>query len=287
MRKKEKILIIGGSSFIGSYLILSLKKYFQLTFTYHNTKVEFSNKVENLKFNFRNNLSLEKFANFDVIIHLATQKKLLKNKNHLNFEKIFLEKITGYCKKKNIKFIYISTSLIYKNKHHNDENSIKISSHRNQYIKSKIIFDRIIENKIEFGLKALMLRIPSIYSSELDKISLIKSHKEKLKNNETINYYKSSSNSIRFIYLSDLSKIIKKSIKLDIDGIYNLESGENIKIIEIIENLKKKLRSNSKIKIIKRNINSVNYPILNIEKIKKKFDFEPQKKFIFFLKKIK
>ena len=272
---------------MGNFLILSLKKYFHLTSTFFNTKNKFLDKIENIKFNFRKSQSIQRFGNFDVIIHLATQKKLLENKKYFEFEKLFLDKITNYCLKKNIKFIYVSTSLVYKKKNNNNENSEKIFSHKDQYIKSKIIFDRIIQNKMELGLKALMLRIPSIYSSKLDEINLVRLNKNKLKNNEIINFYKSTSNNIRFVYLGDLSRIIKKSIKLNINGIYNLESGEDIRIIDIINTLKKKFKSNSRIKTIKKNISNLHYPVLNIKKVKKKFNFVPQKKFNFFLEKIK
>lgn len=287
MKKKEKILIIGGSSFVGNFLILSLRRYFQLTSTFFNTKNKFLDKVRNIKFNFQKIHSIQSFGNFDVIIHLATQKNLLQNKKYFKFEKLFLDKITNYCLKKNIRFIYISTSLVYKKNNNNNENCPKTFSHKNHYIKSKIIFDRMIQNKMELGLKALMLRIPSIYSSKLDQIKLVRLIKNKLENNEIINFYKSTSNNIRFVYLGDISKIIKKSIKLNINGIYNLESGENIRIIDIINILKKKLKSNSKIKTIKRKIDNLDYPFLNIKKIKRDFDFVPQKKFNFFLEKIK
>ena len=287
METETKIIILGGSSFVGLSLVNLLKKNFKITSTYYKKKIKSSIAINRYKFDFKNQFFFTKLKNFDIIIHLATQKKLLTQKNYLKDETLFLEKITNYCLKKNKKLIYLSSSLVYSGKNNNSETSKKITFHKNEYINTKLCFDKIISNKIKLGLKVLMLRVPSIYGTNLENINMISLIKKKLLSNKKINFYKSSSNNIRFVYVEDICKVIKKSIKLKINGIYNLESGENIKILNIIKYLKNKLKSKSKIKIINKKIDNIIYPNLNIMKIKKIFKITPQQKFMLLLRKIK
>ena len=287
MKKKTKIIILGGSSFVGIHLSNLLKKEFKITSTFFKQKIRLSKLIETHKFNFKDKTFFNKLKKFDFIIHLATQKELLSQKKNFKYEKLFFNKITDYCIKENKNFIYLSSSLVYKNKEKNYETSKKLDHHKNEYINSKIIFDKIIINKIEKGLKVLMLRIPSIYGTKLENIKLINLNKKNLLLNKTINFYRSKNNYIRFVHVDDICKVIKKSIKLNITGIYNLESGENIKIFNIIKFLQKNLKSKSKIKITNKNINSISFPNLEIMKIKKIFNIIPKKKFISLLRKIK
>lgn len=287
MKKKTKIIILGGSSFVGIHLSNLLKKEFKITSTFFKQKIKLSKLIETYKFNFKDKIFFNKLKKFDVIIHLATQKELLSQKKNFKYEKLFFNKITDYCIKENKNFIYLSSSLVYKNKKKNYETSKKLDHHKNEYINSKIIFDKIIINKIEKGLKVLMLRIPSIYGTKLENIKLINLNKKNLLLNKTINFYRSKNNYIRFVHVDDICKVIKKSIKLNITGVYNLESGENIKIFNIIKFLQKNLKSKSKIKITNKNINSISFPNLEIMKIKKIFNIIPKKKFISLLRKIK
>ena len=287
MKKKTKIIIFGGSSFVGIHLSNLLKKEFKITSTFFKQKIRLSKLIETHKFNFKDKTFFNKLKKFDFIIHLATQKELLSQKKNFKYEKLFFNKITDYCIKENKNFIYLSSSLVYKNKEKNYETSKKLDHHKNEYINSKIIFDKIIINKIEKGLKVLMLRIPSIYGTKLENIKLINLNKKNLLLNKTINFYRSKNNYIRFVHVGDICKVIKKSIKLNITGVYNLESGENIKIFNIIKFLQKNLESKSKIKITNKNINSISFPNLEIMKIKKIFNIIPKKKFISLLRKIK
>lgn len=285
-KKKISIIIIGGTSFVGKNLINLLKKKFDLAITFFKKKINLPKYISIYKFSFENKNFLNKLDKFDIIIHLATQKKLLSKKN-LNNEILFFDRITDYCLNKEKKFIYLSSSLIYKKKIINDEASEKINCHENKYVNLKVYFDQLILKKKELGLKVLMLRVPSVYGPNLTNVGIVNLSKKKLLLNKTVNFFKPVSNSIRLVYINDICKVIKKSINLKINGVYNLESGENIKVIDIIKCLKKKLKSKSKINVINEQIKNINYPKLNILKIKNTFRIVPQKKFMNLLNKIK
>lgn len=77
-----------------------------------------------------------------------------------------------------------------------------------------------------------------------------------------------------FIHIDDVVKMIIKIITKSKSNIYNLASGKNIKLITLAKAIQKKI--GSKI-ILKNQSKKIIEPKININKIKKEFNFKPKK----------
>ncbi len=275
----KKVFVTGGSGFVGKSIIKYLKRSFKITASYNNKKPKNNNvKWINLRFGEKKNLKL--FEKFDAIIHLATSKSKVGSKKDFLMEKIFLKKICEFCLIKNKPFIFLSSTIIYKNRSKNKESSQIRIKHKNPYINSKINFEKIVRKNFKKGLKALILRVPSVYDNNLNNIKFIEKIKNKLVLNEKVIFHKPTNIKTRFIHVEDISKIIKYSLKLNCYGVYNLESKESFRILDIIKKLKKKIKSKSQIMIVNKKFENLFFPEVSNFKIRRNFKIVPQKKFM-------
>ena len=272
----KKVLITGGSGFVGKSIIKYLKGSFKITASYNNKKPK-NNNVKWINLRFGKNKNLKLFEKFDAVIHLATSKSKIDSKDDFLMEKIFLKKICKFCLTKNKPFIFLSSTIIYKNRSKNKESSQIRIKHNNPYINSKINFEKIVRKNFKKGLKALILRVPSVYDDNLNNIKFIEKIKNKLISNKKIVFYKPTNVKTRFIHVEDISKIIKDSLKLNYYGVYNLESKESFRILDIIKKLKKKVKSKSQISIVNKKFENLIFPEVSNFKIRRNFKIVPQK----------
>jgi dTDP-4-dehydrorhamnose reductase len=271
--KKKKLLIIGGSGFVGINLIKKLRTRYKIIATFFKSKPKRFKYVQWVKLDFSKESSKIYKNNFYAIIHLATQKHLVSSSKALSAEISFFKKIVNYCEKKKSYFIFLSTTLIYKKLHNNNENSKLISFHRNKYINSKIMFDNILSKKFHNKFKLFMLRVPSIFSDKIKKINFVKQNLNKIKNNIKIIFYRPINYSVRYVYVSDIVKIITQFLVSKKIGIYNLERNESVSLYKILLSLKKRFNLNSQIEIInkKNSITNLKFRTIKTSKIKKNF----------------
>jgi len=174
-------------------------------------------------------------------------------------------KFVNFIKTKKIKFIFLSSSHVYKstNKKINENFEKKPSNIYGKYkLKS--------ENYIRKHLKDfLILRVFNIYGPNQPKGYFFSDIKEKIKNKQKIFI----NNSYRdFIHVNEVSRFINFSLKKDLKGILNLGSGKSFNLQKIIMMLSNKLKIPSKItkynktdKIVSSNklIKNIGYKIKN------------------------
>jgi nucleoside-diphosphate-sugar epimerase len=222
---KKTILLIGASGYIGKKLKSSLKKkYFLID---PRTKDGFDiSKINTLKKIFNNKV--------DIIINLSgqinTNKKLMK-KVIINGNKNIIE----LCKRKNTLVLYFSTSLVY-----GYSNKIKKENSLKRPIDDYSRYKLTAENEyLKSGINYKILRLCNIYDGKKSGIikilidSLIKNKEVEISNAKVFRNYLS---------IDDLIKIICKMLKIKLKyDIYNI-GFENVKIIEIIRGLEKKLK---------------------------------------------
>ena len=283
----KNITVIGGHSLLGQDLIRVLKtKNIKLTATYYKKKYTKKN-LSNIfwrKLDIYKNSNLNFLKKNSAVIHLATNKNKIIKDNSFNREKLFLKNLVSVCKKKNILLVFISTSLIYKvQKLSSSEKSALITKHKNLYIDSKLKFDRIISRTS--SLKYYILRVPSIYGNNIKQINFIKKFYRKLKKNHEIEFDKKNKNMIGFIHSIDLSKIIYHLIKTNLNfGIYNIQEKKMVRPNKLLEILRKLCNSSSKIKHIYKN-QIIDFPKLDCNKIKNKFNLKIENSFLDILRK--
>ena len=92
-----------------------------------------------------------------------------------------------------------------------------------------------------------------------------------------IDIYISKKSTKDFIYVDDAFEVLLKIIKKGKHRMYNIASGKNIKLFEILDEMKKitncKINYTNSTKIIKE-------PKINIKRIKKEFNFKPKNNLI-------
>jgi nucleoside-diphosphate-sugar epimerase len=222
---KKTILLIGASGYIGKKLKSFLKKkYFLIN---PRTKNGFDiSKMNTLKKIFDDKI--------DIIINLSGQI----NSNKKLMKKIIIDgnkNIIELCKKKNVLVLYFSTSLVY-----GYSNKIKKENSLKKPLDDYSRYKLTAENEyLKSGINFKILRLCNIYGDKKSGIvknlinSFIKNKEIEISNTKVFRNYLS---------INDLIKIICKMLKMKLKyDIYNI-GFENVKIIEMIRWLEKKLK---------------------------------------------
>ena len=287
---KKKILIIGGSGFIGLNLILKIirNKYFEVTSVSRSipNKLKKIKKLKIIKADFTKfSLITKKLKNkkYDFVINLGgnINHKDKKETNESQF--ILCKNLVDYFKNKNISlFLQGGSSLEYgvsKNKNFENDNCKPNSF----YGQSKLKATKYIQKS---GINYIILRLYQIYGPYQKVNRIIPLAITQLQENLTFN--STSGLQIRdFLYVDDLTNLILKIIKKKNKtyGIFNVGSGQPITIKKILNKIieinggtvffgEEKMRKDEA-KIL--------YPSIN--KIKKYYNWEPKIKILKGLKK--
>jgi len=212
---KNKILIIGKKSFIGSNLKNYLSKYFFV-------KIE---SYDNLKKKNEDFLS-----SFTHVINTSIHKNYIKKTYNQKFD--LDRQIIKNAKNINFVYFFLNSRKIYKPK----LNILEISKLRpqNNYAKNKVITENYLKKKIRN--KLISLRISNvignrIYKKHRNSHNLFLDNFIKLKknsqNNIANNDYKD------FITINYLCEVIKKLINKNVIGTFNVSLSEKVYISEI------------------------------------------------------
>jgi nucleoside-diphosphate-sugar epimerase len=244
---KKKILITGGTGFIGNAIlkILSSHDYELLCLSR-----KYQKKTKNIIW-IKSSLNLSKLdllkvKNFNpyALIHLSWEKipdfsEKVCNKNYKD-NIIFFNKIKKVDSLK--KIIITGSCFEYKNKSGKKKEDNKVNLIDNFPLtkyKTYKELKKIFGNKIKFA----WFRVFFAYGPNQRKGSLIPYLINSLEKKEPVEI-KNPYSMNDFIFVNDIAKIIKKSLTTNfISGIYNLGSGKLTKImdiIKIIEQYKKK-----------------------------------------------
>tara|TARA_Y100000590_G_scaffold83299_1_gene92849 strand:+ start:1045 stop:1839 length:795 start_codon:yes stop_codon:yes gene_type:complete len=212
---KNKILIIGKKSFIGSNLKNYLSKHFFV-------KIE---SYENLKKKNKNFLS-----KFTHVINTSIHKNYIKKNYNQKYD--LDRQIIKHTNKINFIYFFLNSRKIYKPNLNILETSKLLP--QNNYAKNKIITENYLKKKIK--KKFISLRISNvignrIYKKHRNSHNLFLDNfiklKKNYKNNVTNNDYKD------FITINYLCKVIKLLIKKNVIGIFNVSLSEKVYISEI------------------------------------------------------
>jgi nucleoside-diphosphate-sugar epimerase len=279
----KKILIIGGTGFIGLNLIKKLVLYDYDLFSISTQlplKIKKIKKVKYIQLDITKKKEFKKLNNFkfDIVINLGGYI------DHSNLRKTFKSHYEGakniikYFNNRNLKLlIQAGSSLEYGNTASPHKENLTCRPKSN-YGLAKYKTTNFIKKYRNRRFSYIILRLYQIYGPNQDTSRLIpfviKSCLEK-------NFFKcTSGNQLRdFLYIDDLINLFIKIIKskrLD-DEIYNVGSGKMVSVKHIINSIYKNIKKGKPLfgKISMRKDEDLKlYPI--IKKVKETFDWTPK-----------
>ena len=284
---KKKILITGGTGFIGYHLALKcLKKNFLVT-SLSTKKPKKIRKIKKVKYLFCDISKKKKLfkllnsnPNFDFVVNLAgyvdhSKKRKTIQSHYKGCKNLALFFLLSKIKK----FIQIGSSIEYgKINSPQKENNKNLQKTYSVYGSSKLLSTKYLINlKKKFNFPATILRLYLVYGPKQDTnrvipITIINALK---------NYNFNCSDGLQYrdlLYIDDLiNAIIKSLYNKKTDGeIVNIGSGRPVRIKNLILKICKLIKSGKlqfgKIKFRKDEIKKL-YP--DIKKIKKEINWKP------------
>lgn len=297
-KNNMKVLITGGAGFIGCKLSNKLIELGMevkiidnfLPQVHKNYFPNLNSKIEVFKGDIRNEEDLDKVISDDIdyVVHLAaetgTNQSMYEITKHTSTNilgtSLLIEKLNNFKIKK---LILTSSRAVYGEcPNLNEESNL---SPQSIYGLSKMTQEKIIE--LAYKSPYTILRLQNVFgdgqSIHNPYTGIFNIFVKKLLNNESVEIYDNGLPTRDFIYVDNVVDAIILSLNSEVSNekIYNVGSGEEMKIFDAVLLLKDIL--NSKSEIIISNYHregDILYACGNIEKIKKELDWTPKINFL-------
>ena len=283
---KKKLLVIGGTGFLGSHVCREAikKDYRVISVSTKKTKFNLIKKVKYIKCDISNSATIKRKLNFEVdyIINFGGYVDHSdKNKTYQSHFKGCKNLIDFYQKKKIKKFIQIGSSLEYgktKSPHKEKTMTKKVILLKSIYAKSKLLSTNYCINAFKKNFFPVIVLRPYLVYGPGQKIDrLIPFIISKSLTNKT--FPCSSGVQLRnFLFVEDFVKAIFKTLtKKNVNGeIINIGSNNNLKVKKVILMIKNYLNSGKPMfgKIKLRKDESIKY-YPSIKKAKNLINWKP------------
>ena len=284
---KNKILIVGGTGFIGYHLSKRLKKK-NYVYSISRNSPKKKRKIKGVKYIncdiYKKNLLYKKLkpSNFDYVVNLGGNIDHNNKSRTIKSHFFGCKNLVDYFKNENIKlFIQIGSSLEYGKKKSPHYESLNCNPNA-YYGMSKLKSTKyILKSNKKKSFPFIVLRLYQVYGPNQSRNRLIPIVISSCLKNKKFNC--STGKQVRdFLYIDDLIDLLNKIIysKNKITGIFNVGSGKPSKVKKIINLIRNKVKKGfpqfGKIKLRKDEIIKY-YP--NLNKVKKSFNWKAQTSF--------
>lgn len=287
-----KILITGGSGFIGSHLTDVLIKHGHDVLIYDLEKPRYGQQCKFVKADV-NNLSLltETSAGYDFVYHLAAEanvnyffsKPILSNHNTSTSTLNVLE-----CARiNNIKRVLLaSTEWIYGSVGGGEtelitEDTPYAQSPDHIYTSSKIAAELFCKNyKRLYGVNYTIMRYGIPFGERARAETVTPIFINKILYNEEITIHGDGSQTRQFIYVKDLAEGNCACLKEEAaNEIFNINGAEKISVIEIVRTLEEIINKKSKIKFTEDRKGNYRGRFISSEKAERMLGWKPKYKY--------
>lgn len=286
---KKKILILGGTGFLGTNLAKEIdKKKFRVTATFYSNKKFYKVKdVKYKKVNLLKKIPLKIFDKVDIVYMCAANSsgaKIMAEKplSHLTPNLIMNTLVLEKAQQAKVKkFVFISSSTVYPvSSKAMSENDVNYKYFDKYFIVGWMktfseIMCKMYSEKIKQKLQTIVIRPGNLYGPydkfDPEKAKVVPSLIQKfLSNKKEIIVWGDGKDIKDFMYVEDFCKIIIMiTEKLNKSSVVNVASGKNINIREILEQLKKITKKNAKITFDINKPQMIKFRKISVNKMKK------------------
>ncbi len=286
--KIKKILITGSSGTIGARLFEKLLEQgykirgFDKKFNKWHSRLNKLTIIGNLL----NKKDIKKIpTDFDLIIHLAANARVydLVLKPDLARDNIITTyNILEFARKNNIKNIIFSSSReVYGNRKNiiAKERDIDLQLCESAYSASKISDEALIYSFSKcYGIDYIICRFSNVYGMYDESERFIPIMIKNIKKNKDIKIF-GKDKILDFTYIDDcisgIIKCVERFFKVK-NNVFNIASGEGVKLIDAAKIIKQKINSKSKILIEKNRQGEVIRFVADISKANKMLGYKPK-----------
>lgn len=297
----KNILITGGAGFIGSNLANYLsEKGFRIIVIdnlSHGKTKNLNKNCEFIKLDIRskNIKEIIKEKKINAIFHLAAQSSLSlsQRKPEVDMKINLLGTINvaeAAISEKVRKLIFASSAAVYSHKLHSKINERSKIQPISIYGTSKYCSELYLKSNLSINnIEHLSLRFSNVYGEGQDsegESGVIAIFIGKILKDQNITINGNGNQSRDFIYISDVVKACEDSLHKNLNGTYNISTGESTTINKLADNLIK--ISAKKIKVIYRPIQNIEVfkSVLSSNEFTRKTGWQPQTDLKSGLKKI-
>ena len=275
---KKKILVIGGTGFIGHHLLKKTVKLGWLSFSITRKKPKKKRRINKVKYIYFNLKDQKKFLknisfNYDYIVDLSNTS--------LCTSKFFSKNLSNsYFKKRLRKFLFVGSSAEYGNLRTLPIKENFICKPVSKYGKKKLQFTKnLIKNFNEKFFPLIILRLFQVYGDGDNKNKIIPYTIKKCKTNKKFNLT-SGVQTRDFCHINDVIRAIILSLKIRNEkifgNIYNVGTGKAVTVKSLVSMIYKiigKGHPNFGYKKIQKN--NIMFSEPSILKIKKDIKWSP------------
>lgn len=274
-----KICVTGANGFIGSKVIEQLKEKYDIV-ALNRKHSETMGNVMYIKTDYSYEELIHTLKGCNAILHLAAQKVVPYEPEGLNHY---------------LRNIEILQNVIHAAKHLNIKNITTISSRCVYGYYTDTMFseqdnlnpinfygvEKIMEEQLclycnsKYNLNIKVIRLSQVISDDISDTNLFTAFIKKALSGSDIGLVGDGSLVRDYIYIKDVVRILERVVLSNHIGIFNLGSSNTMSVFDIATKVINYTKSNSKISFIESSTNVSDRIVLDIDKLKKDFDIEP------------